>query len=54
MRCNGKNFGCCTGDTPCNIHDGDCDNDDECIGDLVCGTNNCVWGGTDDCCMKSK
>ena len=30
--------------------EGDCDTDHECRGELVCGTNNCAWGGGDDCC----
>jgi len=39
----------------CSFGQGDCDNDDECWGNLICGTNNC--GGEagqydllDDCC----
>ena len=32
---------CCTSDNPCNLGEGDCDTDEHCIGDLVCGTNNC-------------
>ena len=48
---------------PCGIGEGDCDSDDQCSGDLICGVNgdnsdNCgtgfsYWTGTDDydCCM---
>merc|ERR1712133_90813 len=46
---------CCSADVPCGLGEGDCDSDDECSGDLVCGTNNCITTGTDftpqaDCC----
>jgi len=46
---------CCSTDIPCGLGEGDCDTDDECAGDLVCGTNNCITQGTDftghaDCC----
>ena len=34
--------------------EGDCDTDHECEGDLVCGTNNCAWGGGDDCCRQPQ
>ena len=54
LRCNGVNNGCCTKDNPCGKGDGDCDNDSECAGDLVCGRNNCKWGGYDDCCIAKK
>jgi len=55
---------CCTNDRPCKIGEGDCDDDDECEGDLVCGNKNCPWDGkapgflssnireTDDCCVR--
>lgn len=51
LRCQGANDGCCTPATPCVVNDGDCDSNDECAGDLVCGNNNCAWGW-DDCCME--
>ena len=42
----------------CNIGEGDCDFDNQCLGDLKCGENNnfddnCIGEGfdaTDDCC----
>ncbi len=47
---------CCTEESPCDVGEGDCDDDDECRGDLVCGEDNC---GSDtnflpghDCCMR--
>lgn len=30
---------CCTDDLPCGLHQGDCNSDDECAGDLICGSN---------------
>ena len=44
---------CCKPDKPCGVGEGDCDNDDDCSGDLKCGTDNCGtgWGDdTFDCC----
>jgi len=52
LRCQGSDDGCCTTDRQCDLHDGDCDNDEQCKGGLVCGSNNCSWGGGDDCCME--
>ena len=46
---------CCSIQNPCVEGAGDCDEDDECEGDLVCGSNNCgaefTWGSA-DCCEK--
>ena len=42
----------------CNEGEGDCDTDDQCSGNLECGTNNCAvktggyWDGEDDCCQR--
>ncbi len=47
--------GCCTEQFPCDAGEGDCDSSDECRGDLVCGTDNCVGGNFhdgDDCCER--
>jgi len=52
-RCGGKDDGCCTKENPCNAGDGDCDNDEDCVGSLVCGKDNCPWGDQDDCCHKA-
>jgi len=48
---------CCTKENPCNTGEGDCDYDHDCVGNLVCGTDNChdtlgfpSWG---DCCKES-
>jgi len=55
-RCWGKDDGCCTTDNPCFEGDGDCDNDDECAGDLCCGGSCPVPAGDfdifDACCKK--
>ena len=55
--CNGGMFSeltnCCNLDNPCNIGQGDCDTDNDCLGNLVCGKQNCgttfFWNST-DCC----
>lgn len=56
-RCNDKNKHCkeCTSDSPCQKGFGDCDSDDDCLGDLKCGDSNCpyktgFWESSDDCC----
>ena len=54
--CNG-NDNCCTSSNQCDIGEGDCDQDLDCIGNLFCGKDNCV-GDTfeedDDCCTDSS
>ena len=37
LRCTGQDNDCCTENNPCDEHEGDCDNDDQCAGDLICG-----------------
>ena len=49
------NAECCKTDGPCGEGEGDCDNDGECAGSLVCGSDNCSWNpdpndNWDDCC----
>ena len=58
----GTKWGCCANTTPttqCPLGRGDCDTDDECKGDLLCGANNCKdefsapgtkWHPEADCC----
>merc|ERR1712060_457133 len=43
---------CCTASKKCKEGQGNCKNDDECLGDLVCGENNCGQGFYDkaNCC----
>merc|ERR1719391_1510760 len=49
---------CCSNSSPCRAGEGDCDNDDDCEGDLKCGKDNCDRAGyssfdsTDDCCQR--
>ena len=50
---------CCSTESPCRVGEGDCDTNAECVGDLVCGTNNCQmfdasWKDTRDCCEANK
>ena len=52
---------CCTAKDPCYVGEGDCDNDKECAGDLVCGKNNCPAGfkakfgkNKPDCCEEPQ
>ena len=60
--CNATNsdYDCCTSSNPCGLNEGDCDNDSECNGNLICGTDNCQsldsgWAASDfDCCMEGK
>ena len=41
----------CTQETPCALGESDCDNDGECEGSLVCGSENCASGYLRlDCC----
>ena len=45
---------CCSVEQPCGLGQGDCDKDDECSGDLVCGRDNCgveYKSPTADCCQ---
>ena len=52
-----NDFGCCEHLTnECDVGEGDCDGDWDCVGDLVCGSNNCqaldpAWSNyCFDCC----
>ena len=48
--------GCCTTDNPCNVNEGDCDYDYECMHGLSCGESNCPSGfpSDHDCCTGTK
>ena len=59
--CNGIGYGyneyyrnCCSEINLCGINQGDCDSDDQCDGDLVCGNNNCPspFPSNADCCKN--
>jgi len=43
---------CCSEERPCGVGEGDCDNDNECEGELTCGRNNCADfpSSRADCC----
>ena len=43
---------CCSSSNPCGVAEGHCNNDDECQGHLLCGTNNCLspFTSSADCC----
>ena len=47
------NYDCCTSLRPCGIGKGDCDSDDDCVGNLSCGIDNCPssFSSDADCCM---
>ena len=49
-------WSCCTVENPCGIGEGDCDNDNQCIGYLVCGTDNCgsEFASQMDCCITGN
>ena len=68
-RCNGypqTEWDCCNPTAKCGIGEGDCDTDDDCAGDLICGSdrdnsNNCklsfanpasFWSDKTDCCTE--
>ena len=46
---------CCTSENPCGLKMGDCDLNDHCLKDLVCGIANCGAGFplNTDCCETS-
>ena len=52
--CDAANYdnSCCTPEKPCAAGKGDCVADDDCIGSLVCGADNCGEGFMidADCC----
>jgi hypothetical protein len=43
---------CCLPEKPCDVSEGDCDKDDDCLGQLLCGTDNCFnpFPSEADCC----
>ena len=47
---------CCTKEHKCGIGEGDCDKDEECEGNLICGKNNCKshFSYDADCCYEPK
>ena len=52
LGCNGGDA-CCKPSNQCDAGEGNCNNDNVCKGNLLCGNNNCVgstFDSTDDCC----
>ena len=47
---------CCTPDHLCDLEEGDCDADEDCDGDYICGTNNCEspFPDSHDCCTRGN
>ena len=51
---------CCNEDFPCKLGEGNCDSDADCVGNLICGYNNCgpefswstveYWSPGTNCC----
>ena len=53
--CDGTTSGwgsCCQANKRCGVAEGDCDSDDDCAGNLLCGTDNCLspFSSNGDCC----
>merc|ERR1712141_260612 len=46
---------CCNSGNLCDVDEGDCDEDSDCDGDLICGTNNCEspFPSSHDCCTRA-
>ena len=42
--CDGTGFTwyCCSSSKPCGVAEGDCNYDDDCLGHLLCGVDNCL------------
>ena len=54
-RGSGSSWNCCTVQSKCGIHEGDCDSDEECEGTLTCGIGNCavhLFPENADCCQE--
>merc|ERR1711935_124146 len=54
----GNTWDCCKSWSPCRENEGDCDSDDDCFGNLVCGSNNCQFFDSPfphdaDCCYDA-
>jgi len=56
LQCDGSQtaWDCCSSSKQCQENEGDCDGDDDCHGNLVCGKDNCIGGAADaDCCTPT-
>ena len=47
---------CCQPDHLCDLEEGDCDRDEDCDGNYICGTNNCgsPFPDSHDCCTRGN
>ena len=47
---------CCTPDKPCDVGMGNCNGNDDCVGNLICGDKNCGTGflKDDNCCEVNE
>ena len=58
--CHNGNGGksCCSKSYKCKEGEGDCDDDNDCLGNLICGNDNCNqklgFGSDYDCCYNLK
>ena len=56
--CTGGDSCCNSLNNKCDVGEGDCDSDADCLDGLKCGTDNCPstrssdWDSSDDCCYK--
>ena len=52
-RCSGWNYDCCTPTNPCLDGQGDCDRNEDCVGNLICGVDNCgpSFSSIENCCF---
>ena len=50
----GETWSCCSSSQPCGMFEGDCDGDEECTDNLVCGLDNCFssFPSLADCCIE--
>ena len=54
-RGSGSSWNCCTVQSKCGLHEGDCDSDEEGEGTLTCGIGNCavhLFPENADCCQE--
>ena len=49
-------YECCSSSNQCGLNEGDCDDDIECSGNLICGDDNCPshFPSDADCCIGNS
>ena len=45
-----RTFSCCNDLYKCNVNEGHCTDNNDCYGNLQCGTKNCDWSSEANCC----